>query len=575
MELPQTVGNYELVELLGKGGMAAVYRGRHRQLGNQVAIKILDAACQEKAELRRRFIDEARIQANLRHQGILQIRDVIDEAGLVASVMEYLEGQSLDEWLPRGEGIPLTEFMTLVLPLCDALSYAHSLGIVHRDLKPGNVFLCEDGGRVIPKLMDFGIAKLTDPNLQSEKTSVGSVLGTPHYMAPEQLEDASTIDSRADIWSFGVLMYRLLAGTVPFVADSLGSLMSRIMLTPHQPLQTLRNDLPPRLVALVDRCLKKPRQLRWQSMAEVHAELDALGLEPGPLALPKRDPLVAMHNVREGLMKTTGRSMAKAAPSAADEAVRQPEPEPEPRQQEAADPPPAPPEPEKKKMAPALKVLLLLLAVFLLCLPLLYMFGADRSVQPPPEPPQPAPVATTPEPAPVPLEPLPGLMLGRLPAGTPETLAPEWAALSSIFETGAVAARTAPEFRQRLKLLEQTGAGKARKDLVDRLGRALPDERLRQETLEAAAAQLKQQGALFWVEMRAEFLCRKPGLEANGDLAGIGRLWAELAKARGLSEEAANTLAGRFSSSPLLQAEAVVRGLACLDDAVLDPGGSK
>jgi tRNA A-37 threonylcarbamoyl transferase component Bud32 len=300
------LARYQADELIGKGGMARVYRGHHLRLGNTVAIKMLTEEHQKNLVLRQRFLDEARIQANLKHPGIVQVSDIVDEDCCAAIVMEFLEGLPLDAWLAAQGGVLTPEtYLGVTLPLVEALSFAHSLGVIHRDLKPGNVFLCKENGLLRPKLMDFGIAKLTDSLLKSHETAAGTVLGTPHYMAPEQFEDAATIDARADIWSLGVMSYRMLSGRNAFAADTLHGIISRVLMANPAPLCSLNPQVPQALMQVLNRAMAKRRDDRFATMEEFGAALRGLGLEPASLVV-EQDQEGLRTRAREGLLATTG-----------------------------------------------------------------------------------------------------------------------------------------------------------------------------------------------------------------------------------------------------------------------------
>jgi len=315
-ETPKHIGQYEVLAELGSGGMAEVYLGRHEQLGNAVAIKVLDARFDRDPSFRQRFVDEARIQANIKHPGILGVQDIIAEDDLTAIVMEYLEGIELSDFIKaQPQGLSVPTFLALVIPLTEALAYAHDAGIIHRDIKPANVFLARQGKQVVPKLMDFGIAKLLDASIQGQQTAAGTVLGTPQFMAPEQFEDASTVDARADIFAMGILMYLLLARRLPFRGEGVSEIMRRVFMDEPDALSSIREDLPPGLEEIVFRCLEKKPADRFQDMAAVTEALQeqAAANPPVPLtpdqlpAAPDRDRI----KEKIGLASTTGETLTR------------------------------------------------------------------------------------------------------------------------------------------------------------------------------------------------------------------------------------------------------------------------
>ena len=218
------LGPYEIVELRGKGGMGEVYLGRDTRLERDVAVKVLPQELGEDTLFRQRLEREARTISQLNHPHVCTLYDIGAEDGVDFLVMEYLEGETLEERLDRG-ALPLDELVTIGSQIAEAIDAAHRQGVVHRDLKPGNVMLTRDGAKVL----DFGLAKgvqvgtLTGstqaPTISQPLTSVGSILGTLQYMAPEQLE-GNEADARSDIWGLGALLYEMAAGKRPFEGES-------------------------------------------------------------------------------------------------------------------------------------------------------------------------------------------------------------------------------------------------------------------------------------------------------------------------------------------------------------------
>lgn len=209
------LGNYELEALLGRGGMASVYRVRHVALGTLHAMKILERVYAEHHAVKVRFLREGRVQAQFRHPGIARVTDTLDGPA-VALVMELLEGESLREVLERGP-VPPDAAAILIGDVGEALTYAHERGVVHRDIKPDNVFLAEreDGMRAV--LLDFGIARIQE---MTSLTQSGILIGTPRYIPPEQMDDPRKVDARADVFSVAVLLYELLTGVTPHPGET-------------------------------------------------------------------------------------------------------------------------------------------------------------------------------------------------------------------------------------------------------------------------------------------------------------------------------------------------------------------
>lgn len=203
-------GKYRLERILGEGGFGVVYAARHVRLDRAVAVKLLHPHCAEDVQAVERFVREARATAALSHPNVVTVRDV-DAApdGSVYIVLELLEGESLAQHLARRGPLSSIETMSILAPILDALDAAHRMGIVHRDVKPGNVFLSHDAsGRVVPKLLDFGVAKLAGATL----TTTGTVLGTLAYTAPEQARGERRVGPWSDVWSVAVMLYECLTG---------------------------------------------------------------------------------------------------------------------------------------------------------------------------------------------------------------------------------------------------------------------------------------------------------------------------------------------------------------------------
>jgi tRNA A-37 threonylcarbamoyl transferase component Bud32 len=276
-----TVSHYRVLELLGRGGMGEVYAAEDLRLRRRVALKVLPPEMAENPERRRRFEREAQAVASLSHPSIVTIYSVEQEGNTSFLTMELVEGQTLDQVIPEG-GLPLADFLQIAIPLADAVDAAHTQGILHRDLKPANVMLTKDG-RI--KVLDFGLAKLADEqpaaalNMQAPlTTSSGQIVGTLSYMAPEQAE-GRRVDRRADIFGIGVLLYELAAGMRPFSGESNVALLTSLLRDTPRPITEMRSDLPAALAPIIDRCLEKEPSKRYQSAAELRADLEALRSE--------------------------------------------------------------------------------------------------------------------------------------------------------------------------------------------------------------------------------------------------------------------------------------------------------
>ncbi|MBL8612530.1 MAG: serine/threonine protein kinase, partial [Myxococcales bacterium] len=233
-------GRYEIVRRLGAGGMGVVYEARHVRLGQSVAIKAIRGDVPLTGAELTRFEREARAAAQLKSRHSVRVFD-IDTApnGITYIAMELLAGAELSAELRRG---PTTgEIVDWVVQVCDALQEAHDLGIVHRDIKPENVFIAREGERRVAKLLDFGISKVLSES-PAGTTVNSSVMGTPEYMSPEQIR-ARRVDHRTDIFSIGVVLYRALAGRLPFAAENGFPYITAVVVDPPTPLESLRPDL--------------------------------------------------------------------------------------------------------------------------------------------------------------------------------------------------------------------------------------------------------------------------------------------------------------------------------------------
>ncbi len=266
---------YRLESLLGEGGMGSVWRAFNLQLEVPVAIKLLRSGL-DTQELGERLRVEARAAAKLVHPSIVRVFDIGEaESGEPFIVMELLSGESLSDVVERGP-LPAANALQMLLPIAEALSLAHSRGVVHRDLKPDNIFLSSEGESLQPKLLDFGIAKVTSTAAAggASLTQTGTLLGSPEYMSPEQAMGSGDIDERSDIWSFCVVLYEALSGTTPFTGDSCQSILRSVLRDEPVPLE-LFAPVDARLSQLVLRGLNKDRERRFASAFELGQELAA------------------------------------------------------------------------------------------------------------------------------------------------------------------------------------------------------------------------------------------------------------------------------------------------------------
>lgn len=239
---------YVVEELVGEGGLAQVWRVRHKELGSVHALKIL---LFRKPRLMDRLILEGRIQAQLRHPNIVAVTDVLRHAGQVGLLMEYVDGVPLQAWMDANPSIDLDQALELFAPILAGVRVAHEAGVLHRDLKPSNILLARAGRGMIPKVTDFGIAKVIEGGLDGMDTRSGAVMGTPGYLAPEQAMDASRVDRRADIFALGAILYEMISGRRAFDA-------AEVYIEPGttpEPLTIIRPDVPEGVAAAVHRAM--------------------------------------------------------------------------------------------------------------------------------------------------------------------------------------------------------------------------------------------------------------------------------------------------------------------------------
>jgi serine/threonine-protein kinase len=246
-------GKYRLERVLARGGMGAVWMARHLQLGMAVAIKFMDPTFADLAEGRSRFEREAKAAALIQSPNVVQIHDYGVEEGTPYIAMELLTGEDLGSRLRRERRLPIRVTASLVTQVCKALRKAHEAGVIHRDLKPANVFLVRGDDDEVVKVLDFGIAKITGVGAAEDATKTGVVLGSVHYMSPEQARGTKEIDARSDLWSLAVIAYRALTAHFPFPGDQLGDVIVKICTDPIP----LPSQYLPELGGEVDRFFKR------------------------------------------------------------------------------------------------------------------------------------------------------------------------------------------------------------------------------------------------------------------------------------------------------------------------------
>ncbi len=283
----QLDGRYEVVRLLGQGGMAAVYEVRHLGLHSTHALKVLNADLSQNEDIRGRFLEEGRIQARLRHPNIVQVTEIVTTpvAGLV---MDYIEGPTLGE-LCRDRPLEPQLLLEVFLPVLDAIEEAHRKGVVHRDLKPDNIIVGRDNrGRFQPKVTDFGIAKVLVGESKDGKarTQAGARMGTLLYMSPEQIRGAAEVDARTDIFALGAILYEAVTGKVAFHASSDYDTMKRIVEGTYDPPERVIGGLPPVIAGCIRKALAVDPAERFQDCAAFHEALEQV-LDANPAVPPR------------------------------------------------------------------------------------------------------------------------------------------------------------------------------------------------------------------------------------------------------------------------------------------------
>jgi serine/threonine protein kinase len=269
-------GKYTIESLIGSGGMGVVYAATHRLTRERVAVKFLRDEEMHDLELKRRFVKEAQAAANLRHPNVVRLIDLDEdpEYGMYM-VLELLSGEPLSELLIRVERVPLTELCEILFPIMHALGAAHDRGILHRDIKPANIFLHrEPDGRLVPKLLDFGIARML-PMISAMLTRTGEILGTPDYMSPEQAYGDKLLGPPTDVWAMAVVAYRALCGVAPFARDNLEATMLDVASATYTPIDERCPELPgaAALQGVIGRALTLEVRRRTPSMPALMSEL--------------------------------------------------------------------------------------------------------------------------------------------------------------------------------------------------------------------------------------------------------------------------------------------------------------
>ena len=283
----RTLKHYRVESLIGAGGMGVVYLARDTRLGRPVAIKVLKPELVAAPDRRARFLTEARAAAALTHPAIAQVYDIDEDDGTTYIAMEYVDGRTISRLIADGE-LDLLGSVDIGVQISEGLSKAHEAGIIHRDIKSDNIMVTRDGHA---KLLDFGLAKLLDAETEapgtpadplgrtltmgSPHTLAGAVMGTIHYMSPEQAR-GQALDTRSDIFSLGIVLYQMVTGELPFQGESLLDTMHAVAYVEPKPVMIVRRNLPPQLHRIVTRCLRKNRDDRYPDARDLATDLKRL-----------------------------------------------------------------------------------------------------------------------------------------------------------------------------------------------------------------------------------------------------------------------------------------------------------
>jgi serine/threonine-protein kinase len=293
-------GKYRVERVIGRGGMGIVVAAHHLALDERVAVKLLLPEGAKRSEFVKRFLREARAVIKIKSEHVARVMDfgTVDgtPAGLPFIVMEYLDGCDLEALMKERGVLPAHEAVDYVLQACAALAEAHAHGIVHRDLKPANLFLCtRPSSAPLVKVLDFGISKFASgPAFDAETTRAAVTMGTPRYMSPEQLRSARTVDGRSDVWSLGVVLFKLITGSLPFRGDGMPELIAAILNDEPRAFGALRPDVDPALAGVIARCLVKDREARIASVRDLAVALGPFAPPaiPGAHAFEAQGPLL-------------------------------------------------------------------------------------------------------------------------------------------------------------------------------------------------------------------------------------------------------------------------------------------
>src|ERR1700758_452110 len=277
---PAKIGKYDVIDVIGRGGMGIVYKATDPFLDRLVAIKMMTGGYSDNPDLLKRFFREAQSTGSLQHPNIVTVFQLGDHEGNPYLVMEFLEGESLDSIISSHRELTLLEKINLIVDVCHGLEHAHRRGIVHRDIKPANIMVSKEGAA---KMVNFGMAQMTTQNV----TKPGQIMGSISYMAPEQV-NGKPVDARTDIFSTGVVLYQLLTYSHPFDGESTAATLLKIIHDAPPPLKNFTTEYPPELETIISKALAKDREERYHSAED-------LALDLGQLQGQLKQEIVAKH----------------------------------------------------------------------------------------------------------------------------------------------------------------------------------------------------------------------------------------------------------------------------------------
>jgi serine/threonine-protein kinase len=276
--LPELIGDYKVISRIGKGGMGDIYKARQDPLKRIVALKVLPPHLSRDDEFAKRFKIEAEAVSRLEHQNIVSIYEYVDDdfgdgEGYRFIAMQYVDGMDLGEYIRENKRIPIADIIDFTKQICRGLRYAHGHNIVHRDIKPQNILLDKDKDKTVIRITDFGIAKTVSTSI----TITGSTIGTPEYMSPEQAQ-GKKIDAQSDIYSLGIVMYELLIGKPPFIANNSMAVAYKQVHEIPSPPSLKRKDTPKLLELIILKALRKDKKDRYETIEELLIDLDKVDI---------------------------------------------------------------------------------------------------------------------------------------------------------------------------------------------------------------------------------------------------------------------------------------------------------